>query len=84
MFKQCVSSAHKNHMLIVSKYAGFSDNKGKKGVNPMDDMISALRRIGLPEEECARIRDMYRDDLDGLTTYVLYMLAMFDDAHEYV
>ena len=49
----------------------------------MDEMITVLERIGLPAEECKRIRDYYRDDIDGLTRYVLYMKAMFDDKHEY-
>ena len=54
-----------------------------KGVNPMDEMIGTLRRIGLPEDECIRIREQYRDDLDGLAVYVLFMRAMFDDENQY-
>ena len=50
----------------------------------MNDMIEALKRIGLPDEECERVRRYYADDLDGLAMYVLYMRAMFDDRHEYV
>lgn len=50
----------------------------------MDEMISTLERIGLPESECKRIREEYRDDLDGLSLFVLYMRALLDDRHEYV
>lgn len=50
----------------------------------MDEMIATLKRIGMPEEECRRVREEYRDDLDGLTMYVLYMRTILDDAHEYV
>ena len=50
----------------------------------MDDMIATLKRIGLPEDECNRIRECYRDDLDGLAMYVLYMRAILDDQHEYI
>lgn len=49
----------------------------------MDDMILTLKHIGLPDEECNRLREYYRDDLDGLAMYVLYMRAMFDDFREY-
>jgi len=50
----------------------------------MEEMIATLRRIGMPEEECMRIREQYRDDLEGLTMYVLYMRTILDDCHEYV
>ena len=49
----------------------------------MDEMIGTLRRIGLPEDEVKRIREQYRDDLDGLAVYVLFMRAMFDDENQY-
>ena len=47
-------------------------------------MIKTLRRIGLPGEEIERIKAYYRNDLDGLRSYVLYMRALFDDYHEYM
>lgn len=50
----------------------------------MDEMIATLKRIGLPDNECNRIRIEYRDDLDGLSMFVLYMRALLDDRHEYV
>ena len=50
----------------------------------MNEMIAVLKRLGIDENECNRIREQYRDDLDGLAVYVLYMRAMFDDQHEYV
>ena len=50
----------------------------------MEEMIKTLRRIGLPGEEIERIKAYYRNDLDGLKCYVLYMRALFDDCHEYV
>ena len=50
----------------------------------MEEMIKTLRRIGLPGEEIERIKAYYRNDLDGLKCYVLYMRALFDDRHEYV
>lgn len=50
----------------------------------MEEMIGTLKRIGLPDDEIKRIREQYRDDIDGLAAYVLYMRAMFDDKHEYV
>ena len=50
----------------------------------MEEMIKTLRRIGLPGEEIERIKAYYRNDFDGLKSYVLYMRALFDDCHEYV
>ena len=50
----------------------------------MEEMIKTLRRIGLPGEEIERIKAYYRNDFDGLKSYVLYMRAMFDDYHEYL
>lgn len=50
----------------------------------MDEMMAVLKRIGIPDSECARIREYYRNDLDGLAEYVLYMRALFDDRHEYM
>lgn len=58
---------------------------GKKWDNyTMNELIETLRRIGVPESELRRIMEMYRDDLDGLKHYVLYMRALLDDRHEYV
>lgn len=50
----------------------------------MEEMIKTLRRIGLPDKEIERIKTYYRNDLDGLRSYVLYMRALFDDYHEYM
>lgn len=50
----------------------------------MEEMMQVLKNIGLPEDERKRIREYYRDDLDGLTRYVIYMKAILDDRHEYV
>lgn len=50
----------------------------------MEEMIAVLKRIGMPDEECNRVREQYRDDLEGLTMYVLYLRAILDDCHEYV
>lgn len=50
----------------------------------MEEMIATLERIGMPAEQCAAIRERFDGDLDGLTIYVLYCIAMFDDRHEYV
>ena len=55
-----------------------------RGVNKVDEMIATLKRIGVPDSECNRLREQYRDDLDGLAMYVLYMRAILDDRHEYV
>lgn len=49
----------------------------------MEEMIGTLKRIGLPDDEVKRIREQYRDDIDGLAAYVLYMRAMFDDKNQY-
>ena len=55
-----------------------------KGGVQMEEMISALRQIGVPDDDCNRLRRKYRDDLDGLAMYVLCMKALFGDQHEYV
>ena len=49
----------------------------------MEEMIGTLHKIGLPDEEIKRICEQYRDDLDGLAAFVLYMRAMFDDKNQY-
>jgi hypothetical protein len=43
-----------------------------------------LVKIGLPAAEIERVKRYYANDIDGLSEYVLYMKAMFDDRHEYV
>lgn len=50
----------------------------------MYEIMSILEKIGLPKDECWRIADTYRDDTDGLAMHVLYIKAMFGDAHEYI
>lgn len=55
-----------------------------RGVNIVEEMIATLKRIGVPADECDRVREYYANDLDGLAEYVLYMRAIFDDRHEYV
>lgn len=50
----------------------------------MDEMIMTLSKLGLPAEECERIRAFYKNDTEGLREYVVYMRAMLDDRHEYV
>lgn len=54
-----------------------------RGVNMVDEMIATLKRIGVPQDECDRIREYYKDDLDGLAAYVLYMRATLDDFGQY-
>lgn len=49
----------------------------------MEEMIGTLQRFGMTDDECSRIREQYRDDLDGLAVYVLIMRAMFDDENQY-
>lgn len=50
----------------------------------MDEMMKVLECIGMPADQCARIRAHFDGDLDGLTRYVLYCIAALDDRHEYV
>lgn len=50
----------------------------------MEEMLKTLRLIGLPDEEIDRIKDYYKNDLEGLRSYTLFMRAMLDDRHEYV
>jgi hypothetical protein len=50
----------------------------------MDDLIEMLVKIGLPAAEIERVKRYYGNDIDGLSAYVLYMRAMFDDRHEYL
>lgn len=49
----------------------------------MEEMICALKKIGLSEAECNQIREKYRDDSSGLALFVLFMRAMFDDVGQY-
>ena len=50
----------------------------------MEEMLATLEKIGIPTEQCARIRERFDGDLDGLSEYVLFCVAMFDDRHEYL
>ena len=50
----------------------------------MEKMLETLKQIGLPADEIIRVTTYYGPDVDGLTQYVLYMRAMFDDRREYV
>ena len=50
----------------------------------MEELMKTLELIGIPTEQRAAIHDHYDGDLDGLTLYVLYCVAMFDDRHEYL
>ena len=50
----------------------------------MNELQEELKRLGLPENELARVSAYYGDDYEGLAMYVLFMKAMFDDAHQYV
>ena len=49
----------------------------------MDDLIEMLVKIGLPAAEIERVKRYYANDIDGLSEYVLYMRAMFDDYGQY-
>jgi len=50
----------------------------------MEKILQTLQEIGLPAEECERVQNYYRNDPDGLHSYVLYMRAILDDRHEYM
>lgn len=50
----------------------------------MEQLLKTLAEIGLPPAEVRRVGEYYRDDEDGLRSYVLYMRAMLDDRHEYL
>lgn len=64
---------------------GVLSNPAQKWDNlPMNELIETLKRIGLPAAELERVKRYYKDDLDGLRQYVLYMRALFDDRHEYL
>jgi hypothetical protein len=59
--------------------------RGQKWENlAMDDLIEMLVKIGLPAAEIERVKRYYGNDFDGLSAYVLYMKAMYDDRHEYL
>lgn len=53
------------------------------GVN-VEELIQTLESIGFDRDTCSHIREHYDGDLDGLTRYVLYCIALFDDRHEYL
>ena len=50
----------------------------------MEELLKRLEEIGLPVTEIERVKRYYGNDIDGLSKYVLYMRAMFDDRHEYL
>lgn len=50
----------------------------------MEELMQTLESIGISADQRAFIRDHYDSDLDGLTRYVLYCVALYDDRHEYV
>ena len=50
----------------------------------MEELLNALKEIGLPSGEVQRVGDFYRDDEPGPKDYVLYMRAILDDRHEYL
>lgn len=50
----------------------------------MEELLKKLEQIGFTPDTCDRIRERYDGDEDGLTRYVLYCIALFDDRHEYV
>lgn len=50
----------------------------------MEELLQRLEKIGFDHETCERIKDRYDGDIDGLTSYVLFCIALFDDRHEYV
>lgn len=50
----------------------------------MEQMITVLEKLGYTADEIDQIEAYYRSDRDGLTSYVLYIRAAYDDRHEYV
>ena len=58
--------------------------RAEKGLKSVEELILKLESIGLSADQCARVRERYDGNLDGLTMYVLLCMAMFDDRHEYV
>ena len=50
----------------------------------MDEMLMTLQKIGFSADQCERLRTIYDGDVDGLTLYVLYCVALYDDRHEYL
>ena len=69
---------------FLLKRRQFCDNCWRKGEGTVYEIVSTLEMMGLPKEECWRIMDVYRNDIDGLTMYALHIKAMFGDAHEYI
>lgn len=70
--------SRKWHLRVLSIMGEKWDNSN------MEELMKTLERIGIPTEQRAAIRDHYDGDLDGLTMYVLYCVALFDDRHEYL
>lgn len=50
----------------------------------MEEMMKRLEQIGFTHETCDRIRERYDGDEDGLKSYVMFCVALFDDRHEYL
>ena len=50
----------------------------------MEELLRMLSSVGMPVDEVIRIRDYYKGDEPGLQHYVTYIVAMFDDRHEYI
>lgn len=55
-----------------------------KNINTFEKMMRKLETIGLTDEQRKQIRDHYDGDIEGLSMYVLYCIALFDDRHEYI
>lgn len=58
--------------------------EASKGRDTMEEMLKTLHAIGMTDEQCLSVKEHYDGDLDGLTRYVLYCIALFDDRHEYL
>lgn len=50
----------------------------------MEQMTAVLEKLGYTADEIDQIEAYYRSDRDGLTSYVLYIRAAYDDRHEYL
>ena len=53
-------------------------------MNSFEEMLRRLEKVGMTPEQRNQIRDHYDGDLEGLSMYVLYCIALFDDRHEYI
>ena len=49
----------------------------------MEELMTTLENIGMPEQ-CQAICERFDDDFEGLSQYVMYCVALFDDRHEYM